>query len=79
MLIKVKVFPQSKKERILQKKINEFEVRVREKPKNGMANKAVARVLSSYFNIPIKNIWLIKGRQQRNKIFEIRFAEGLKK
>ena len=71
MLIKVKVFPDSKKDEIIQKDENSFEVSVREKPIMGKANKAVLSLLASFLKIPKHNIKLVKGAEKRNKIFEI--------
>ena len=72
MLIKVKVFPNSKKEEIIKKSEDSFEVKVKEKPEKGRANKEVVRVLSCYFKIPESKIKLIKGFKKRNKIFEVK-------
>jgi uncharacterized protein YggU (UPF0235/DUF167 family) len=41
LLIKVKVFAGCKKEEIIKKKDDEFEIRVKEKSKQGRVNKAV--------------------------------------
>ena len=71
MLIKVKVLPGSKKEGVIKKKNDSFEIKVKEKPVRGEANKAVIDVLSNFFNIPKNKVKLIKGFKQRNKIFEI--------
>ena len=71
MLIKVKVFPASKKEKIIKKAEHSFEIRVKEKPIRGEASKRVGAILSSYFKLPKSEIKLIKGFKQRNKIFEI--------
>jgi len=73
MLIKVKVFPNSKKEGIVKKSEDSFEVKVKEKPLEGRANKAVIKTLALYFKIPESKIKLVKGAKQRNKIFEIDF------
>jgi len=70
MLIKVKVFPDSKKEKIIKKSEDSFEIWVKEKPIKGQANKAVANLLSGYFN-KTKRIKLIKGFKKKNKIFSI--------
>ena len=72
MLIKVKVFPNCKKEEVIKKSENGFEVKVKEKPIEGRANQAVFRALAFYFKIPESKIRLIKGFKQRNKIFEIK-------
>jgi len=52
MLIKVKVFPNSKEEEIIKKSEDSFEVKVREKPIKGEVNKRVLEILSFYFKIP---------------------------
>ena len=72
MLIKVKVFPNSKKEEVIKKSEDSFEVKVKAKPEKGMANKEVVKLLSIYFKIPESKIRLIKGFKERNKIFEIK-------
>lgn len=71
MLIKVKVFPNSKTEKIVQKSEDEIQIWVKEKPLRGEANKRVALVLASYFGILKGKVRLVKGSKQKNKIFEI--------
>lgn len=71
MFIKVKVFPNSKKEEVVKKSKDSFEAYVREKPKEGIATKAAMRAVSLFFGIPISRLRIIKGHKQRNKIFEI--------
>lgn len=71
MLIKVKVFPNSKKEEICKKTEDSFEIKVKEKPKRGEANKAVISLLSSFLKIPKEKIRIIKGFKQRNKILKV--------
>jgi uncharacterized protein (TIGR00251 family) len=72
LLIKVKVFADSKKDGIIKRKDAEFEVRVKEKAKEGRANRAVIKILANYFKIEESMIRLIKGFKERNKIFEIK-------
>lgn len=69
MLIKVKAVPGAGEERIIQKDKDSFEIWVREKPIKGQTNRAITRVLSLYFK---KEVRLVKGGKQRNKIFEIK-------
>jgi len=71
MFIKVKVFPDSKKEEIIKKADDRFEIKVKEKAKNGLANKKVIEILSKYLNVPEEKLILVRGAKQRNKIFEI--------
>ena len=72
MLIKVKVFPNSKREEIIKRSEDSFEIRVKEKPEKRKANREVVRILSFYFKIPESKIRLVKGFKERNKIFEIK-------
>ncbi len=71
MLIKVKVFSRSKKRGIIKKSDDSFEVRIKEKPLQGQANKEAIKVLAEYFEIPESNIRLIKGFRHTNKVFSI--------
>ena len=71
MLIKVKVFPKSKKEEIIKKSENSFEIRIKAKPERGEANEAAIRLLASFLRIPREKIRIIKGAKQRNKILRI--------
>lgn len=71
MLIKVKVFPNSKKEEVTQKAEDSFEVKVRAKPIEGQANRAVIRALASFLKLPENKIRLMRGFKTRNKIFDL--------
>ena len=85
MLIKVKVYPVSKEQKIikkirtyptaepcfLRKSEDSFEIFVKAKPVMGQANREVVEVLAQHYNIPENKIRLIKGFKERNKIFEI--------
>ena len=72
MLIKVKAFPNSKRGEIVKKSKHSYEVKLKEKPIKGRANKALVEILSLYFKTPKVNIRLIKGFKERNKILEIK-------
>jgi len=71
MFLKVKVFPNSKKEEIIKKSEDEFEIKIKEKAERGEANKRVKEVLARYLNISEEKLILIRGARQRNKIFKI--------
>ena len=72
MFIKIRVYPGSKKDEIIQKSEDNFEIKVKEKAKLGQANRAVLWLLSLHFGIPKNKINIIKGWRQGNKIIEIR-------
>lgn len=71
MLIKVKVSTNAKKEEVIQKSTDSFEVKVRAKPIEGKANKAVTAALASFLKISENRIRLIRGSKTRNKLFQI--------
>ncbi|MEO0301463.1 MAG: DUF167 domain-containing protein [candidate division WOR-3 bacterium] len=72
MIIRVKVYPESKRDEIVKISENSFEIKVREKPQKGEANKKVIKILSDYFKVPESKIRIIKGFKEKNKIFEIK-------
>ncbi len=71
MLIKVKVFANSKEDKVIVRNNNSFEVKTKEKREKGKANLSVLNQLSDYFKIDTKRFRLIKGGKRGNKIFEI--------
>ena len=72
MLIKVKAFPDSKHDEIVQKKLDKFEVYVREPAIAGRANAAICRILATHFHLLPEKIILVRGARRPNKIFEIK-------
>ncbi len=46
-------------------------VGVTEKPERGRANLAVVKALASHFNVPQRNVRLIRGSRSRKKLVEI--------
>ena len=71
MFIKVKVFPNSKKWSVVRKSENSFEIRVKEKAEQNLANKAVTRALALELGFSPSKLRLIKGAKSRSKIFDI--------
>lgn len=48
-----------------------FVVSVKERPVQGMANKAVAKLLAEYFGVPRTKIILVKGEKSKTKTYQI--------
>lgn len=69
MLIKVKVISRSRKQGVVKKAIDGYEVRVKARPLHGEANQEARQVLAEYFEIPVQQIRIVKGFRQTNKIF----------
>lgn len=71
LIISIKVKPKSKKEFIKKIQDNHFEVAVHSPPEDGKANTRLVELMSDYFNVPKKNISIIKGEKSRNKVIKI--------
>ncbi len=71
MRISVKVKANTSQERIEKIDDGNFIVWIKEKPVEGRANEAVAKVLAEYFGIAKSGVNLIKGQTSKQKIFEI--------
>ena len=72
MKISVNVKPNAKQVKIERVNESHFLIRVKEKPQEGKANRAVIKALAEYFRIPQADVALVKGQSSREKIFEIR-------
>jgi uncharacterized protein (TIGR00251 family) len=72
MLIKVKVFPKSKKEEIIMKDNESFEIKIKAKAKEGKANESVVEKLASHFAISPDKIRIVRGHKFRKKLIEIK-------
>ncbi|MFA5754760.1 MAG: DUF167 family protein [Candidatus Paceibacterota bacterium] len=72
MLIKVKAFPLSKEDKVVQKNNDSFDVFVREEAERNMANKRIIELLSEYLKIPQNKVKMIKGFKESSKIFDIK-------
>lgn len=70
MLIKVKVFPKTRNERVEKKAEDRFEVFVRTEAKGGLANMRVLEIIRELFP-QAKFARIIKGQTTPNKIIEI--------
>lgn len=71
MLVKVKVYPETKKEKLVKKSDDSYDVYVKDKAERGMANRRVAEIIANHFGVVAGKIKLIKGGNRRNKIYEI--------
>ncbi len=71
MKIFVKAKPNAKEESI--KKIDgiNFVVAVKEPPRKGKANAAIAKALAGYFDVSPSAVRLVSGFSSKQKVFEI--------
>lgn len=68
MLIKVKVFPESREDKIVELDKENYHALVRAGAQNGHANKEVIYLLSKHF---AKGVKMVSGGTRQNKIFEV--------
>lgn len=67
----VKAKPLAKEEKIEKVGESNFIVWVKEPPAKGLANKAIIKLISFYFKVPIFRINFISGFSSKQKVFEI--------
>lgn len=68
MIIKIKIKPQSKEERIDKISESEYFACLKERAEKGKANIALLKLLRKEFG---KNAKIVKGKSSRNKIVEV--------
>ena len=76
MYVHVKIFPHSKKEKIEKREENYFYVYVKEKAEQNKANIRMMEILTEYFHISRKQIYIISGHHKPKKLLEIKNEHG---
>lgn len=69
-IISVRVYTNSKKPRIV-KEEGFYRVWLKEKPVDGLANKALIEVLADFLDLPKSSVLIKSGDKNRNKLIEI--------
>ena len=72
LILKVKVNPSSKEDRIKESKNKSLMIYIKDRPENNKANIKLIKLLSRHFNISSKDIKIKSGRNSRNKIVDIK-------
>jgi len=71
MLLKVKVNPKAKENKVIKIGEGSFNVKLNVAPEKGKANKKLISILSKHLKIPKSRIKIKKGLKSRKKIIEI--------
>lgn len=71
MKIFVTARPSAKEESVAETATDHFDVHVKEPPKNGRANAAIARLLGGHFGVGPSRVRLLSGFSSKKKVFEI--------
>jgi len=69
--IKVKVFPSSKKEKVIKNEDDSFEIYIREPAQNNLANRRVCEIIANHFTVPTYRVIIKTGHRARKKMLEI--------
>ncbi len=71
MYIKVVAKAGSKKENFIQKSKDHFEISVKEKAENNMANKRIIEILALYFKVSNGEVRIINGHHHPHKLLVV--------
>ena len=70
-LLHVRVQPRARQNEVVGWQHETLRVRVTAAPHDGVANRAVSRVLAETFGVPISRVVLVRGAASRDKVFRI--------
>jgi uncharacterized protein (TIGR00251 family) len=71
MYIKVKAYPKSKREEVVQTSENRFEIKVKEKAEMNMANKKIIELVARHFGVVEGKVKIVNGHQSPSKLLSI--------
>lgn len=71
MHIKVRAKASARKEELQRVSDAHFEVSVRAKPVQNMANKRIAELLAAHFGVPVGKVRIVKGHRSPSKIYSV--------
>lgn len=77
MYIKVKVQANAKKEIIKKKNTETYIISVKEKAERNQANIRVCEIISSIFEVSLRNVRIINGHQSPSKILSVNLPSDL--
>lgn len=72
MKIKLKVYPNSPNEEIIEVSEEEYRIYLKKPAEKNKANLELIKLLSKYFNVNQKNIIIKSGMTSRDKLIEIK-------
>jgi len=71
MYIKVKVSTEAKKEKIIKKSKDHFDISVKESAERNLANKRVLELVRGYFKVYNGNVRIVSGHHSPSKIISV--------
>jgi uncharacterized protein YggU (UPF0235/DUF167 family) len=71
MYVKVLAYPNSKREKVVKIKENQFEIHVKEKAERNLANKRILTIIALEFNTDEKTVRMVSGHRKQSKMISI--------
>ena len=71
MYIKVKVTTGAKKEKVVKKTKDHFEISVKEPAERNLANKKIVELVREYFKVYNKDVRIVSGHHSPSKIISL--------
>ncbi len=71
MYIKLKVLAGARKETVVRKSEDHFDVSVREKAERNLANRRVVALMAGHFKVPAGKVRIVSGHQSPGKILSV--------
>jgi len=71
MYIKIKVIAGAKKEKVIKKNDDHFEMSVKEPAERGLANKRVTELVREYFKVYNGDVRIVSGHHSPSKIISL--------
>ncbi len=71
MFVHVRAVPSAKKERVTKVSDTEFQIEVREKPEQNMANRRIIELLGIALGVKASQVKMLTGHRSTSKMFSI--------
>ena len=71
LYVKAVVTTGQKKESIVVKKPDHFEISVKEKAERNLANQKVIELIAQYFKVPVKKVRIVNGHHHTHKLLVV--------
>ncbi|MCC6290899.1 DUF167 domain-containing protein [Candidatus Nomurabacteria bacterium] len=76
MYLKINVIAGAKRDKIEQVSADHFNITVRAKAEQNLANKSVVRLVAIHLNIPASRIRIVNGHHSPSKMLSVRESDG---
>lgn len=75
MFIHARVFPESKKDELVNYKPGYFKIFVKSKAKQNLANSRARSMLAEHFSVPVSSVRIVNGHHERTKLISVNGLE----